>query len=170
MFMTSESPTAPQQPYNSSLVKKHMSRIAAVQCIYASLMDATTPLPTLIALQLEQKGEDAWLPKTPDKKLLQGIVLGTSEMHKALNARLSESLGERWTGTRMPLVMRALLLCALYEALYTPALRPIIIIDQYVGVADVFLDDPDIGFVHGVLHELMHSLRPKDMPHAPETP
>jgi transcription antitermination protein NusB len=86
-------------------------------------------------------------------------VFGVTEMHGALTEKCSELLGDRWNGKRMPLLMRAMLLCALYEVIYTPNLATNIILDSYVGVADAFLDDKDIGFVNGVLQEMVKVLR-----------
>jgi transcription antitermination protein NusB len=83
------------------------------------------------------------------------------EARAGLEEKLEILLGMRWTGKRMPMLMRAILLCAVYELIYTPTLRASIIINQYVGVADAFLDDSDIGFVGGVLQEMTKALRPE---------
>jgi transcription antitermination protein NusB len=145
---------------NLSLQRKHAARIAAVQCLYSRLINPTTSPNALITWQLEQEGDDALLPVTPDKKLLQGIVIGATEMMAALEEQLQRMLGERWSGKRMPPLMRAIFIAALYELIYTPALRTSIILDQYIGVADAFLDASDISFVNGALQEITRDIRP----------
>ncbi len=145
---------------NFSLQRKHAGRIAAVQCLYSRLIDASASPRLLIEWQMEQAGEDALLPVTPDKKLLQGIVMGATEAHAMLEQHLTRILAERWTGKRMSPLIRAIFIAATYELIFTPTLRTKIIIDQYVGVADAFLDASDIGFINGALQEIAHALRP----------
>ncbi len=153
---------------NPSLQRKHAARIAAVQFMYSRIIDPSVPLKHLLAWQQEQmeaKDKETTLPYPPDKKLLQGLITGCEEFRAALENKMQEILTDRWSGKRMPAVMRAIFLTASYELIYTPALRTSIIIDQYVGVADAFLDESDIGFVNGVLQEISAQLRPT-IPHA----
>lgn len=153
---------------NSSLERKHAARLAAVQCIYSRMIDTKTPKQSLLDWQLEQAGEERFLPKTPDKKLMQAIFLGSEEMRDALNEHAERILGERWSGARMPRVMRAIFLGALYELIYTPKLKKQIILKEYVTVADAFLDAKDVGFVNGALQELVNDLRPDAGDTAPQ--
>jgi transcription antitermination protein NusB len=154
-------PSAPK--VNPSLQRKHAARIAAVQCLYARMIDVSCSPQTLVTWHMEQaQADDAegFSSVMPDKKLLQGIVFGISEARTALEEKLSALLGERWISKRMPLLMKALLQAALYELIYTPSLKTRIILDQYVGVADAFLDESDVGFVNGVLQEISQAVRP----------
>ncbi len=144
---------------NSSLKAKHAARLAAVQGVYARMIHAGGTLDAMLAWQMEEVGDDAPLPIAPEKKLLQGVTVGVEENREALESHLTRILSDRWTGKRMGLLMRALLLCAIYEALYHPKLETAILVDQYVGVADAFLDDADIGFVNGVLGEILQDVR-----------
>jgi transcription antitermination protein NusB len=147
---------------NPSLQRKHAARIAAVQCLYARMIDVSCSPQTLVAWHMEQvDGEDAegFASVMPDKKLLQGIVFGAAEARAGLEEKLTALLGDRWISKRMPLLMRAILHAALYEFIYTPALKTRIILDQYVGVADAFLDESDVGFVNGVLQEISQAVR-----------
>ncbi len=145
---------------NSSLERKHAARLAAVQCIYARMIHDKTPKQALLDWQLEQEGEDRFLPKTPDKKLMQAIFLGAEEMRGALDEHATRILADRWSGARMSRVMRAIFLSAMYELIYTPKLKPHVIMKEYVNVADAFLDEKDVGFVNGALQEIVNDLRP----------
>lgn len=145
---------------NISLQRKHAGRIAAVQCLYSRLIDASTPASVLVDWQMAQSGDDALLPVTPDKKILQGIVMGATEADTMLNQHLLRVLGDRWSGKRMSPLMRAMFIAATYELVFTPALRTKIIIDQYIGVADAFLDESDVGFINAALLEIARDLRP----------
>ena len=148
---------------NPSLQRKHAARIVAVQTIYSQIMDPAISLRHMLEWQQEQiaaKDSETTLSYAPDKKLLQTIVRGVEEAFPSLESKLLDLLGDRWSAKRMPMVMRAILMAALYELMYTPSLRTSIIIDQYVGVADAFLDESDIGFVNGVLQEITTALRP----------
>ena len=151
---------------NSSIKRKHATRIAAVQCVYARRFAASPTMATLIAWQMEQSDSSALEPLLPvplERKLLEMIACGVQEHHEALDTHLSRILTERWTGSRMSRLMRAIFRCALYELLFVPSLHTHIIIDQYVGVADAFLDDNDVRFVNGVLLEISRDVRADDV-------
>jgi transcription antitermination protein NusB len=145
---------------NPSIKRKHVARIIAVQFVYARLLNQHVTIDELLNWYAELPVELAVIVSKFDKKLLESLLFGASEMQGAITDKLLELLAERWQTKRMPYVMRAILICATYEIIYMPKLANGIIIDEYVGVADAFLDDKDIGFVNGVLQELIKKLRP----------
>lgn len=145
---------------NMSLRRKHAARIAAVQCLYAVAMNPSLSNQQLIDWQLEQTGEERWLPVQPETKLLRQVLVGTRDHQEAIDHHLGRILEERWSGKRMSQTMRAVFRAAVYELLFQTGLEARIIIDQYVGVADTFLDANDVSFVNGVLIELCRDLRP----------
>jgi transcription antitermination factor NusB len=144
---------------NPSIKRKHIARLMAVQTIYACMIDKTLNAQDLLNWQAELPEKEAIIVSKPDAKLLNAIVFGAGEMYGSIVERLSELLGDRWNSKRMPMVMRAILICAMYEIIYTPKLAKLIIIDEYVGAADAFLDDKDVSFVNGVLQEITMILR-----------
>jgi N utilization substance protein B len=154
-----DTPPQKAQFVNPSIKRKHIARLIAVQTIYACMIDAEVTARDMLDWQLALPKEQAIIVSAPDKKLLEALVYGVTEMHGALTEKCAELLGERWTAKRMPSIMRAILLCGLYEVIYTPTLATNIILDSYVGVADAFLDDKDVGFVNGVLQEMVKVLR-----------
>jgi N utilization substance protein B len=151
---------------NPSLRKKSAARMAAVQCLYQHVYAPELSPDQLIVARMGIEGEEEGLLEelepldiAPDGKLLRGIVSGAVGQQVELDRRLEEVLGTRWSGHRMPELMRALFRCAAYEFLYHPELKPGIILDQYVTLATSFFDDSEVGFVNGALQEVAKSLR-----------
>lgn len=144
---------------NPSIKRKHVARIIVVQFVYARLLNQHLSNEDLLHWYDELPPELAVIGSKFDRKLLLSLLYGATEMQGAIVEKLDELLLERWKSKRMPYVMRAIFICAAYEIIYTPKLANGIIIDEYVGVADAFLDDKDIGFVNGVLQELIKKLR-----------
>ncbi len=144
---------------NPSIKRRHIARLMAVQTIYACMIDKSSNVQDMLNWQADLPPKEAIIVSKPDVKLLHSLVFGATEMYGAIVGRLQELLGDRWYSKRMPTVMRAIFICAVYEIIYTPSLASGIIIDEYVGVADAFLDDKDVGFVNGVLQEIVGVLR-----------
>ncbi len=146
--------------HHISLQRLHSARLASVQCVYARLAYPSISHDDLFNWVMELKGEERLLKPAPNKKLFRSIFYGAEENRTAIEADLERILASRWFSHRMPAVMRAIFYCATYEFLYTPKLNTNIIIDQYVGVSDAFLDDSDTGFVNGALQEIARDIRP----------
>lgn len=151
---------------NPSLLKKSAARMAAVQCVYQHDYAPELSADQLIVARLGIEAEEAGLLEeleplefTPDPTLLRGIVQGTLGQSVELERKLAETLGTRWSGHRMPDLMRALFLCAAYEMLYHPKLKAGILLDQYVTLATSFFDDPEVGFINGALQEVAQMWR-----------
>ena len=144
---------------NPSIKRKHIARLMAVQTIYACMIDKSLSVQGMLDWQADLPTNEAIIVSKPDVKLLHSLVFGATEMYGSIVGRLQEQLGDRWYSKRMPTVMRAIFICAVYEVIYTPKLASGIIIDEYIGAADAFLDDKDVGFVNGVLQELVNALR-----------
>ncbi len=147
---------------NVSVLRKRAARIAAVQCMYAKMMEQSNTTETLIEWQLqlmEEATQEDGKPRKLNQNLLRSIFVGTMDMFGALNERASEILAERWSGGRMPKVMRCILLCALYELVYTPSLRSDVVLNQYGDIAAMFMDENDVDFVHSALHQCIDAVR-----------
>ncbi|MBY0354657.1 MAG: transcription antitermination factor NusB [Rickettsiales bacterium] len=156
---------------NPSLMKKSAARMAAVQCLYqheyATELNADQLIVARLGIEAEEEGmleELEPLDIAPDAKLLRGIVTGAIEQKVEIDRKLAEILGTRWSGHRMPDVMRALFRCAAYELLYHPQLKTGILLDQYVTLATSFFDDQEVGFVNGALQEAAKALREASIP------
>jgi N utilization substance protein B len=152
---------------NPSLRKKSAARMAAIQCLYQHEFAPELSADQLIVARMGIEGEEDGLLEelepldiAPDAKLLRGVVTGALGQKIEIDRRLEETLGTRWSGHRMPELMRALFRCAAYELLYHPDLKPGIILDQYVTLATSFFDDNEVGFVNGSLQEAAKTLRP----------
>lgn len=147
---------------NVSVIRKRAARIAAVQCLYAKMMEQTNSTERLIEWQLqlmEEATQEDGKRRKLNQNLLRSIFIGAMDMFGALNERASEIFAERWSGGRMPKVMRCILLCALYELVYTPSLRADVVLNQYSEIAAMFMDEKDVDFVHSLLKQSIVATR-----------
>ena len=154
-------------PRNPSLEKKHSARLAAVQCLYQHdyMPEATADQLIVSRLGMNEE-EDATeeefeaLPAKPDPKLLRGIVTGAMEQSTEIDSRLTDIMKERWSGRRMPELMRAVIRAASYEFIYHPTTPTKVILSEYTTLAGGFFEDEETGFVNAVLQEISRNLRP----------
>lgn len=141
---------------NPSLIRKSAARLAAVQCLYQTMMEEK-PADQLIVERMGLEDDDSNF--VPDAKLLRGIVTGALQEKEVLEEKLLSILGERWQNYVMKPLMRAVILAATYELIYHPQLKPAIILNEYVSVASEFFDDTETGFVNGALQQIATALR-----------
>jgi N utilization substance protein B len=141
---------------NDSLRKKHAARIAAVQILYErAMLNHKAKADKLINDYLRESADDAeWNENSPDKSWLKKLIHGTLDNAERIEPKLEAMIGEEWSKERLSPVILALLRCAIYEITYQTALKPAIIIDEYVTIAHAFVDEKDSAFVNGALHKL----------------
>jgi N utilization substance protein B len=87
-------------------------------------------------------------------RLLQGVIDHQSEID-----RLIQKFAVDWSITRMPVVDRNILRCAIYELLWEPDIPAAVTIDEAIELAKRFADDEAQRFVNGILD---HILRQED--------
>jgi N utilization substance protein B len=89
------------------------------------------------------------------EKLVRGIHSKKEELEKSLNLYLR---GE-WAYEKMNGTMQALLLCAIYELVYTSDIDTKVLIQEYVDLAYAFFTKNEPKMVNAVLDQIAKNVR-----------
>ena len=89
------------------------------------------------------------------EKLVRGIHTKKEELEKSLNMYLR---GE-WAYEKMNGTMQALLLCAIYELVYTTDVDTKVLIQEYVDLAYAFFSKNEPKMVNALLDQIAHAVR-----------
>jgi len=156
--MTEKTP----KPVPLSLRRKSSARLAAVQCLYRLKINDEKVSPTkLFDDYMQQWYEDKASPNramsfgaAPDRTLFLKLAAGVIGNTEEIEATIQGSIGEKWKLSRMSPVLVAIISCAIYELKYLSALKPAVIVNEYVTLTGRFFGEQEIGFVNGLLDKL----------------
>lgn len=149
---------------------KSAARLAAVQATY---MIAYSQLPVdevvkdfvngevgrYVIADNDEGGEENVAVEPMDKvyfeRLVRGVHADKEELEKSLNLYLSAGRNfERYDGT-----LQALLLCAMYEIVYTLDVDAKVVIQEYVDMAYAFFSKNEPKMVNALLDQIAKQIR-----------
>ena len=141
--------------------RRSAARLAAVQALYQ--MDiAATPLHEILAefeshrLGGEIEGEQ-YLPA--QAAFFRDVVGGVVAEQRRLDPMIDQALQKGWPLKRIAAVLRAILRAGAYELDRKPDVPARVVVNEYVDVANAFVDREESGMVNAVLDQLARQLR-----------
>lgn len=145
------------------------ARLAAVQALYEMDLAGAGPDPVLEAI-LADRWRAASLPEggeeteftPPDMPLLKEIVAGVAADIASIDRFLKMALNHPHTVESLETLLRAVLRAAAYEMAKRPQVPAVVVIKEYVDVADAFFDGREPALVNGLLDHLARELRPAE--------
>ena len=94
-----------------------------------------------------------------DIGFLEKIVIGVHKNEKKIVKIIEYHLSENWLIDRLDLTVKAIISLATYE-LITYENTPLqIIINEYVSIANQYLDSSNTGFINGILDSIAKNIR-----------
>lgn len=146
-----------------SITKRRAARLSFVQYIYQLKLEgapkAIDNYSKDIKRRMKEKHDEADdNTPSPDFKFLTKLAEGFAPEQAAVQLRLTEQMAKGRALTRVSPMMQSLLEAGAYELIYYPETKAKIVLDEYVGIAAEFFDNPELGFVNGVLQELSNAL------------
>lgn len=153
---------APPGPANERKANKRgAARLAAVQALYQ--MDvAGTGLNEILAefeshwLGREVEGEQ-YLPA--EAAFFRDVITGFAREQVKLDPLIDKALAAGWPLKRIEAVLRAVLRAGAYELDHRRDVPARVVVSEYVGVANAFVDAEETGMVNAVLDQLARQLR-----------
>lgn len=147
------------------------ARLAAVQALYEMDLAGAGADPVLEAIMAERwssaahdtengEGGDQFTP--PDQNLLKELVAGVSSDLAGIDRYLKMALNHPHTVESLETLLRAVLRAAAFEMAKRPQVPAIVVIKEYVDVADAFFDGREPALVNGFLDHLGRELRPAE--------
>ena len=89
------------------------------------------------------------------KKVVVGVYLNEKKITKMIECNLSE----KWLIDRVDLTMKAIISLAIYELMSYENIPLQVIINEYVSIANQYLDKSNTGFINGILDNLAKNIR-----------
>lgn len=142
-----------------SIAKRRAARLAFVQSLYQARLEGAPKTVAQYHADIRRRMTDEEDPTPePDFKFLKKLQEGFATEQAAVQLRLTEQMAKGRAFGRISPLMQSLLEAGAYELIYYPETRAKILLDEYVGIAAEFFDNPELGFVNGVLQEVVRKL------------
>ena len=97
--------------------------------------------------------------KRYDIDFLKKIVVGVYQNEKKIIKIIEHNLSENWLIDRVDLTMKAIISLAIYELISHKNIPLEVIINEYVTIANQYLDKSNTGFINGILDNIAKNIR-----------
>lgn len=152
---------------NKSLLRKRMSRLAAVQALYSEALIERQTVPALLAAQLLQTWADSRTHDTTDlphqiqpEAALLNRLIETAQTHAArIEAAIDGLILANWSKTRTSLPLLSVLRCFAAEMIAHPERHVAVLIEEYTEVASQLVTDEELQYAHKAFNVLVERMR-----------
>lgn len=97
--------------------------------------------------------------KKYDTDFLKKVVVGVHQNEKEITKMIECNLSENWLIDRVDLTMKAIISLAIYELMSYENIPLQVIINEYVSIANQYLDKNNTGFINGILDKIAKNIR-----------
>ena len=97
--------------------------------------------------------------KKYDTDFLKKIVVGVYKNEQKITKIIEHNLSENWLIDRVDLTMKAIISLAIYELMSYEKIPLQVIINEYVSIANQYLDKSNTGFINGILDNIGKNIR-----------
>ena len=97
--------------------------------------------------------------KKYDTNFLKKVVVGVHKNEEKITKIIECNLSENWLIDRVDLTMKAIISLAIYELISYENVPLQVIINEYVSIANQYLDKRNTGFINGILDNIAKNIR-----------
>ena len=97
--------------------------------------------------------------KKYDIDFFKKVVVGVCHNEKKITEMIECNLSENWLIDRVDLTMKAIISLAIYELMIYENIPLQVIINEYVSIANQYLDKSNTGFINGILDNIAKNIR-----------
>ena len=97
--------------------------------------------------------------KKYDTDFLKKVVVGVHQNETKITEMIECNLSENWLIDRVDLTMKAIISLAIYELMSYENVPLQVIINEYVSIANQYLDKSNTGFINGILDNIAKNIR-----------
>ena len=87
------------------------------------------------------------------------MVVGVHQNEEKITNIIECNLSENWLIDRVDLTMKAIISLAIYELISYEKIPLQVIINEYVSIANQYLDKRNTGFINGILDNIAKNIR-----------
>jgi N utilization substance protein B len=114
----------------------HNPRVIVIQKLYGNQLN---------------KDSEITFPKHRYKKFIKDIVYGTIERKDLIQSVIDEKLKDNINVNKTELVVKLMILAAIYEFMFMHKTPIKVVITEYLKVADFFVDEKQKSFLNAIL-------------------
>ena len=141
---------------------KKNARKIAVQAVFQFFFSNEDVNKVLDEFHQYRVKEKAYCKIKYDSDFFNQIVRGVFNEKKEIFILIKGCLSKEWSLDRVDPTMQAIISLGIYEFVNFPYTPKNVIINEYVSIAKLYLDDSNTGFVNGILDKLGKKLRNKE--------
>ena len=108
------------------------------------------------------KDSELVFPKHRYKKFIKDVVNGTIERKELIQDLINKELKDDINENRTELMIKLMIMAAIYELMYMHKTPIKVIICEYLKVADFFVQDSQKGFLNAILDKISRRSRVKN--------
>ena len=109
------------------------------------------------------KDSELIFPKHKYKKFIKDVVNGTIERKEYIQDLMNKEFKDDINENKTELIIKLMIMAALYEFLYMHKIPIKVIISEYVKVADFFVQDSQKSFLNAILDKASKITRVKNV-------
>jgi len=102
-------------------------------------------------------------PKHRYKKFIKDVVNGTIERKDLIQSLIDKELNKDINENKTELMVKLMIMAAIYEFMFMHKTPIKVIINEYLKVADFFVDTSQKGFLNAILDKVSKASRHKDV-------
>ena len=88
------------------------------------------------------------------KKFIKDVVNGTIERKELIEEHINKELGQDINHNRTELILKLLIMAAIYEFMFMHRIPVKVIIAEYLKVSDFFIEIPQKNFLNAILDKV----------------
>ena len=100
------------------------------------------------------KESEITFPKHRYKKFIKDVVNGTIERKELIEEHINKELGQDINHNRTELILKLLIMAAIYEFMFMHRIPVKVIIAEYLKVSDFFIEIPQKNFLNAILDKV----------------
>ena len=127
---------------------RHNPRVIVIQKLYGHHLN---------------KDSELIFPKNKYKKFIKDVVIGTIERKEYIQDLMNKELKNDINENKTELMIKLMIMAALYEFMYMHKIPIKVIISEYLKVADFFVQDSQKGFLNAILDKVSKLVRTKNV-------
>ncbi len=97
------------------------------------------------------------------KKFIKDVVTGTIERKELIQNLINKELGNDINENKTELMIKLMIMAAIYEFMYMHKIPIKVIISEYLKVADFFVQDSQKGFLNAILDKASKLVRTENV-------
>ena len=108
------------------------------------------------------KDSEITFPKHRYKKFIKDVVNGTIERKELIQNFMDKELNEDINKNKTELMIKLMIMAAIYEFMFMHKTPVKVVINEYLKVADFFVEEPQKGFLNAILEKVSKVSRTKN--------